>query len=118
MTNIAANPFNRKKLTKDVLKRIECLLDVDHLRCLTCRPGLITRVDGEEIEILLSSEYVKKTLIRKGTRHVAGEFRIVLSAYSEEQGARCRSYALLDPEWKDNPARCKLHMISYVGMPI
>lgn len=50
-----ANPFNREKLTEDVLKEWQNLLN-GAAEILGVPAGLITRVDGNEIEILLSSE--------------------------------------------------------------
>ena len=55
MENMNANPFNRKKLTEDVLKEWQNLLD-GAAEILGVPAGLITRVDGKEIEIFLSSE--------------------------------------------------------------
>lgn len=53
--NIKANPFNRKRLTEDVLKEWQNLLD-GVAQILGVPAGLITRVDGKEIVNLLSSE--------------------------------------------------------------
>ena len=55
MGKMDANPFNREKLTEDVLKEWQNLLD-ETAEILGVSAGLITRVDGKEIEILLSSE--------------------------------------------------------------
>ncbi|MDY6988524.1 MAG: hypothetical protein SWQ30_10750 [Thermodesulfobacteriota bacterium] len=55
MENMDANPFNREKLTEDVLKEWQNLLN-ETAEILGVPAGLITRVDGKEIEILLSSE--------------------------------------------------------------
>jgi len=55
MEKMKANPFNREKLTEDVLKEWQNLLN-GAAEILGVPAGLITRVDGNEIEILLSSE--------------------------------------------------------------
>ena len=55
MENVDANPFNREKLTEDVLEEWQNLLN-ETADILGVPAGLITRVDGKEIEILLSSE--------------------------------------------------------------
>ncbi len=55
MENIAPNPFSRKNLTKDILNEWQNLLN-ETAEILEVPAGLITRLDGREIEILLSSE--------------------------------------------------------------
>ena len=50
-----ANPFNREQLTEDVLSEWQNMLN-ETAEILNVTAGLITRVDGKEIEILLSSE--------------------------------------------------------------
>lgn len=111
-----ANPFNRKKITEDVLKEWQNLLN-ETAEILGVPAGLITRVNGKEIEILLSSEtegnpysaaytsqypdsgwYCEYTLKRKGLNLIPN--------------------ATQDPQWKDNAAAVELNIISYVGIPI
>jgi hypothetical protein len=53
--NMDRNPFNRKTLTKDVLHEWQNMLN-DTADIFGVPAGLITRVDGEEIETLPSSE--------------------------------------------------------------
>jgi len=116
MENMKANPFNRKKLTEDVLKEWQSLLD-GTAEILGVPAGLITRVDGKEIEILLSSESEGNPYTAAYTTHYPD------SGWYCERTLKSKRLnlipnALLDPEWKDNPAVVGLHMISYVGMPI
>ena len=116
MENMKANPFNRKKLTEDVLNEWQNLLD-GVAEILGVPAGLITRVDGKEIEILLSSESEGNPYAAGYTTHYPD------SGWYCERTLKSKSLnlipnALLDPEWKDNPAAVELHMISYVGMPI
>ena len=55
MESVGANPFTREKLAEDVLKEWQNMLN-ETAEILNVPAGLITRVDGNEIEILLSSE--------------------------------------------------------------
>ena len=116
MENMKANPFNRKKLTEDVLKEWQNLLN-GVAEMLGVPAGLITRVDGKEIEILLSSESKGNPYTAAYTTHYPNS-----GWYCERtlknKGLNLIPNALQDPEWKDNPAAVGLHMISYVGMPI
>lgn len=111
-----ANPFNRKLLTEDVLKEWQNLLD-ETAEILGVPAGLITRVDGKEIEILLSSK-------TEGNPYPAA----CTSPYPDSgwyceytlksRGLNLIPNALQDAQWKDNPAAVDLHMLSYLGMPI
>ena len=116
MEDMKANPFGREKLTGDMLKEWQSLLDAT-AELFGAPAGLITRVDGKEIEILLSSE-------SKGNPYTAG-----YTTHYPDSGWYCERTlksknlnlipnALRDPEWKDNAAAVGPHMISYVGMPI
>lgn len=110
------NPFNRKTITEDVLNEWQNILN-DTALILGVPAGLITRVEGEEIEILLSSE-------TEGNPYPAG-FR---SHYPnsgwyceytlKSKGHNLIPNALQDSLWKDNAAAVELHMISYLGLPI
>jgi len=79
--------------------------------------GLITRVDGNEIEILLSSE-------TEGNPYPAAfKSQYPDSGWYCEHSLKSRrlnliSNALQDSQWKDNSAAVDLHMISYLGLPI
>lgn len=116
MQTIEANPFNREILTENVLKEWQILLN-ETAEILGVPAGLITRVDGNEIEILLSSEtdgnpypdaitapypdsgwYCEHTLKSKALNLIPNAFR--------------------DPAWKDNFAAVEMNIISYVGLPI
>jgi hypothetical protein len=116
MENMNANPYTREKLTEDILKEWQNLLD-GTAEILGVPAGLIIRVNGKEIEILLSSE-------TEGNPYKAGyKTHYPDSGWYCERTLMNKGYnlipnALLDPEWADNPAAVKLHMISYVGMPI
>jgi GAF domain-containing protein len=79
--------------------------------------GLITRVDGKEIQILLSSD-------TKGNPYPAAAKASYPDSgwYCERtlksKGLNLISDASQDPDWKDNAAAVDLHMVSYMGMPI
>jgi hypothetical protein len=116
MEKIAVNPYNRENLTDKVLKEWQGLLD-EMAEIFRVPAGLITRLDGDEIEILLSSE-------TEGNPYSASyKSPFPDSGWFCEHTLKNRGYnlipnALLDPDWKDNPAALELHMISYIGMPI
>lgn len=111
-----ANPFNRKRLSEDVLKEWQNLLDAV-AQILGVPAGLITRVDGKEIEILLSSESEGNPYSAAYTTHYP-DSGWYCERTLKNKGLNLIPNALLDPEWKDNPAAVGLHMISYVGFPI
>jgi hypothetical protein len=116
MGNTEANPFDRESLSEEVLKEWQNLLD-DTADILSVPAGLITRVDGETIEVLLASQ-------TEDNPYPAG----FTSPYPDsgwfcEYTLKSRKLnlipnALKDPNWKDNPAAVELHTISYVGVPI
>ena len=116
MEDMKVNPFNREKLTEDVLKEWQSLLDAT-AELFGVPAGMITRVDGKEIEILLSSE-------SKGNPYTAGyTTHYPKSGWYCERTLKSKNLllipnALADPEWKDNAAAVGQHIISYVGMPI
>jgi hypothetical protein len=114
--NMKANPFNRKRLSEDVLKEWQNLLDAV-AQILGVPAGLITRVDGKEIEILLSSESEGNPYSAAYTTHYP-DSGWYCERTLKNKGLNLIPNALLDPEWKDNPAAVGLHMISYVGFPI
>jgi hypothetical protein len=116
MEKISKNPFNRKNLTEKVLKEWQNLLN-EAADILTVPAGLITRVDGKEIEILLSSEtegnpYQADYVIHYPDSGWRCEYTL------KSNGLNLITDALQDPQWKDNPAAVDLHMVSYAGMPI
>src|SRR5512133_3854402 len=111
MENMGINPYSREKLTEDVLKEWQNLLD-ETAEILCVPAGLITRVDGNKIEILLSSE-------TEGNPYPAG-----CTAQYPDSGWYCEHTlksrglnlipnALKDSQWKDNSAAVDLHIISY-----
>ena len=116
MENMDANPFNRETLTEDVLKEWQSLLN-ETAEILGVPAGLITRVDGNEIEIFLSSA-------TEGNPYPAA----CTSQYPDSEwycehtlksrGLNLIPNALQDSQWKDNPAAVDLHMVSYLGVPI
>ena len=116
MENIDVNPFNRKTLTEDVMKEWQNLLN-ETAEILGVPAGLITRVDGEEIEILLSSEtegnpYPEAAISQYPDSGWYCEHTL------KSRGLNLIPNALQDSQWKDNSAAVDLHIISYAGMPI
>jgi GAF domain-containing protein len=115
MEKAAQNPFNRGNLVGDILEGWQSLLNLaaDLLRV---PEGLITRIDGPEIEVFLSSK-------SEGNPYPEG-----LKAQYPDSGFFCEWVAKnrqpklipdarLDSEWKDNIA-VGMNMVSYLGMPI
>lgn len=113
---MAANPYTREALTDDVLKEWQGLLD-ETAAILGVPAGLITRVDAEQIEILLSSE-------TEGNPYPAGfTSQYPDSGWYCEHTLKSRGLNLIpdafqDPAWKDNFAAVDMHFISYLGLPI
>ncbi len=116
LENIDLNPYNREKLTEDILKEWQSLLD-ETAEILGVPAGLITRVDGNEIEILLSST-------TEGNPYPAD----CTSKYPDSgwycehtlksRGLNLIPNALQDSQWQNNSAAVDLHIISYLGIPI
>ena len=110
------NPFNRENLTKNILKEWQNLLD-ETADILGVPAGLITRVDGKEIEILLSSH-------TEGNPYPADYVtQYPDSGWYCEYTLKSRELnlipnALKDSRFKDNAAAVNMHIISYMGMPI
>ena len=116
MKNRDKNPFNRKTLTEDVLHEWQNMLN-DTAEIFGVPAGLITRVDGNEIEILLSSETDGNPYPAAFTSQYPD------SGWYCEHTLKCRGLnlipnALEDSRWKENSAAVQLHMISYLGVPI
>ncbi len=116
MENKDKNPFNRKNLTENILHEWQNLLN-ETAEILSVPAGLITRVDGKEIEILLSSETEGNPYPADCVTHYPDS-----GWYCEytlkSRGLNLIPNALQDPKWKDNDAAVGLHIISYMGLPI
>jgi hypothetical protein len=116
MEAITVNPFNREKLAGSVLLEWQSLLNVT-AEIFGVRAGLITRVDGNEIEIFLSSA-------SEGNPYLAGyTTQYPDSGWYCEHTLKSRALNLIpnaldDPAWRDNAAVVGYHMLSYVGMPV
>lgn len=110
------NKYDRERLGKQVLQEWQCLLNVaSEILCVPV--GLITRVDGSEIEILLASQTKNNPYTAGYTTHFPD------SGWYCERTLKKNDFllipnALKDPDWQDNAAAVGPHMISYAGMPI
>jgi GAF domain-containing protein len=116
MGNMKGNPFDRNRLAGDILKEWQNLLDMA-AEILDVPAGLITRLDGNEIEILLSSNTEGNPYAAEYATHYP-DSGWYCERTLKSRGLNVIPNALLDPEWKDNPAAVALHMISYMGLPI
>lgn len=116
MGNMKANPFDRNKLAGDILNEWQTLLNVA-AEILDVPAGLITRLDGNEIEILLSSESAGNPYTAEYVTHYP-DSGWYCERTLKSRGLNVIPNAFLDPDWKDNPAAVRLHMISYMGLPI
>lgn len=116
MEELKKNQFTREKLAEDVLKEWQNLID-STAEIFAVPAGLITRVDGNQIEILLSSN------------SAANPYKAGYTTYYPDSGWYCERTlksrnlnlipnALQDPDWRDNDAVVGFNMISYIGMPI
>lgn len=111
-----ANPFNRKRLTDDVLREWQHLLN-ETAAILNVPAGLITRLDGGVFEILLTSETLGNPYpadCRAGYPNSGWYCEHTLKS----NGLNLIPNALKEAAWKDNAAVVDLGMISYAGMPI
>jgi hypothetical protein len=116
MENMMANPFNREKLTSDVLDEWQSLLNIS-AELFGVSAGLITRVDDKEIAILLSSESKSNPYTAGYTTHYPNSGWYCESTLKSKNLLLIPN-ALRDPEWKDNAAAVVQHIISYMGLPI
>lgn len=116
MSATRSNPFTRETLTQDVLNEWQNIIDTA-AGVFGVPAGLITRVDGDQIELFHSSH-------TEGTPYTAGyTTHYPDSGWYCERTLKSRTLnlipdALADPDWKDNAAAVGLHMISYAGLPI
>ncbi len=116
MSTPEPNPFSRKRLSVELLQEWQNLLD-RAAEILAVPAGLITRVDGSTIEILLSSH-------TEGNPYPVD----VVEPYPNsgwfcEHTLKSRALNLIpdaehDPNWHNNSAVTNLSMVSYAGMPI
>ena len=110
------NPFSKEKLAGDILDEWQALLNV--VADLYQVPaGLITRVDGNEIEILLSSETEQNPYSAGYITHYPD------SGWYCERTLKAGMLNLIpnaldDPAWKNNDAAVNYHIVSYIGLPI
>lgn len=111
----AANPFNRETLTREILTEWQDLLDTA-ARTLKVPAGLITRVDGAEIEIFLSSD-TEGNPYKAGYKTQFPESGFYCEWAIKHRRALLIPNALKDPEWENNEA-ARHGMISYAGVPI
>ena len=115
MEKTEKNPFDRNNLVEDVLLEWQNMLNLA-AELLNVPAGLITRIDGSEIEVFLSSK-------SEGNPYSAGfNTKYPDSGFYCEWVAKHRQTMLIpdarkNPEWKDNAA-VGMNMVSYLGMPI
>lgn len=115
MQQATENPFDRTNLFGDVIEGWQNMLNLA-AELLGVPAGLITRINGNEIEVFLSSNS-EGNPYREGLKTNYPD-----SGFYCEWVARHRQMMLLpdarmDPMWKDNGA-IKINMVSYLGMPI
>lgn len=110
------HPFDRERLTEDVLREWQSLVDIG-AEIFGVKAGLITRLAGTRFEILLSSH-------TPGNPYSAGySDPFPNSGWFCEETLRRRDLLVIpdaaaSPEWKDNGAVVGLGMRSYAGMPL
>ncbi len=107
---------NKETLNQSILTEWQNLLN-ETADILGVPAGLITRIDGAEIEILLSSE-------TNGNPYpTSAKARYPDSGWFCEHTLKTKGLnlipsALEDDRWKDNSAVSTFDMVSYIGLPI
>ncbi len=115
MERVERNPYNRETLVGDILEGWQNMLNLA-TELLHVPAGLITRIDGPEIEVFLSSK-------SEGNPYPAGfkaqypDSGFYCEWVAKNREAKLIPDARLDPDWKDNIA-VGMNMVSYLGMPI
>ncbi len=115
MQEAQPNPFNRENLVGDILEGWQNMLNLA-ADLLAVPAGLITRIDGAQIEVFLSSK-------SKGNPYTEGfKAQYPDSGFYCEWVAKNRMMMVIpdarkDPVWKNNAA-LEINMVSYLGMPI
>ena len=78
--------------------------------------GLVMRIVGDQIEVLISSEGEFNPYTVGASEHLFGS-GLYCETVIRSGGRLLVPNALHDPHWKDNPD-VKLNMLSYLGLPI
>ena len=115
MEKAAKNPFNRDNLVGDVLEGWQNLLNLA-AELLHVPAGLITRIDGSEIEVFLSSQ-AEGNPYPEGLKAPYPDSGFYCEWVAKNRRPKLIPDARQDPEWKDNIA-VGMNMVSYLGMPI
>jgi GAF domain-containing protein len=112
---VTENPFSRKNLIGEVIEGWQNMLNLA-ADLIAVPAGLITRINGKEIEVFLSSN-------TQGNPYTEG-----LKSQYPDSGFYCEWVAtnrqpMLLPDARENPLwannnAIKLNMVSYLGMPI
>jgi hypothetical protein len=115
MQDPLVNPFNRQTLSADIIAGWQSMLDLA-AELVSVPAGLITRIDGNEIEIFLSSNSPGNPY------HEGYKTQYPDSGFYCEWVAKNSTTMLLpdarrEEMWKTNAA-VDIGMISYLGMPI
>jgi GAF domain-containing protein len=115
MQEIKVNPFNRTNLVGDMLEEWQSMLNLA-TELLGVPAGLITRIDGSQIEIFLSSKS-RENPYTEGFSACYPDSGFYCEWVAKHRQPKLIPDARLDPEWKDNAA-VQMNMVSYLGMPI
>ncbi len=115
MNESSANPFNRTNLIGEILETWQSMLDLG-AEILAVPAGLITRIDGSEIEIFLSS-HSNNNPYQSGFRTQYPDSGFYCEWVAKNRKPMVIPNARLDPLWEENAA-VQIGMISYLGMPI
>ncbi len=116
MQQCTTSPLTRDQLADDVLGEWQNLIDTT-AAIFGVPAGLITRVDGPRIEILLASTTT-------GNPYPAGaDAPYPDSGWYCEHTLKTRRLnlvadALADPAWRENDAVKAFNMVSYLGLPV
>jgi hypothetical protein len=115
MQTVQSNPFNKNNLVGDILEGWQGMLDLA-AELLQMPAGLITRIDGNEIEIFLSSKS-KDNPYAEGFKTQYPDSGFYCEWVAKNRELMVIPDARLDPMWETNAA-VDMGMVSYLGMPI
>ena len=113
---MSANPFDRQELGETILNEWQGLLNLA-ANLYKLPAALITRVDGNQIEIFLANQSDDNPYPIGCTRQFPNS-----GWYCEhtinKAGLVSIPDANKDPKWSDCVGAVEMHMVSYIGLPI
>jgi GAF domain-containing protein len=106
----------RENLVDELLDGWQRMLNLA-TELLVIPAGMITRISGQEIEIILASQS-ETNPYQRGYKAQFSEKESYCEWVAKHRKTLLVPDSRLDPQWKENPAAVELGMVSYLGMPI